>query len=347
MKKRTVFFQVAAFLAGFLLLFIWITDVFQPKLLFKSEYVSPETEVWSDFYQQDKNSLDVLYVGSSHVYNAINPIVIYENAGYTGVDLASSAQDMGTSYFYIKEALRYQQPECIILDAYGFVWESFSLEENYKRSLDNMRWSEVKLEAVRTWQQYHEEELLTRIFTILDYHSRWGELVEYDFSYRSDMVLMRGFAPTFESAAVSHIPFNAEVGLEVTDRSREYFNEIVELCDENEIQLILISTPACDWTTVQSDVVQKLADEYQVEYWDFNRSDEYESIGIYDMTDYKDRNHLNVYGAEKFSAVLADRLCEAEVIDAEHSQAAVQEWNAAVEEWRSYKASEEQKIAEQ
>ena len=64
---------------------------------------TPETEMWEQFYELDKNSIDMVFVGNSHVYNAINPAVIYEKSGIKSFDIATSNQDLFTSYYLLKE----------------------------------------------------------------------------------------------------------------------------------------------------------------------------------------------------------------------------------------------------
>jgi hypothetical protein len=309
--KARVFAEIVIFAAGFALIFLWVQRLLQPKYMMASEYSSPETEIWSDFYAADKESIDVLYVGSSHVYNAVNTEVVEALTGYSGEVLAGSAQDIGTSYYYICEALRSQSPKYIFLDSYGFSWESFWVYDSFKRQLDDIRWSPVKLEAVRAWQEtYPEDSLTARIFTVIDYHTRWESLNIFDFKYRSMISTVNGYAPTYEAEEVSHAPADETAGIDITEQNEEYFSKIAALCRENGIELIFMTTPSCDWTDAQSDVMQELADKYEIPYWDFNRDGVYDTIGLDGSTDYRDRNHLNAYGAEKFSTVLGEYCSE-------------------------------------
>ena len=53
-----------------------------------------------DFYNTlEKDTVDVLCVGSSHVYCGINPVQLYNDYGIAAYDLAAGSQAVWYSYF--------------------------------------------------------------------------------------------------------------------------------------------------------------------------------------------------------------------------------------------------------
>ena len=67
---------------------------------------------------------------------------------------------------------------------------------------------------------------------------------------------------------------------------------------KNNIELILIKTPASDWTKKHHDYVeQSICSEYELDFLDFNEI--YKEIGIDLKTDFADPYHTNTYGAIK------------------------------------------------
>lgn len=316
MKRLTTWIKIPIklllFTCGFVLILMVLSTVLKPKWMFQTREKSPETETWSEFYEEPKNSLDILFIGSSHVYDDVNPVVIYENTGLKGFDLASSRQDMATSYFYIKEALRRQNPQYIVLETYGFGYDALSAEEQacYKRSLDYMRGLSVKIEAYRAWHKnLPDESLFPRIFTIMDYHSRWDSLEEIDFTFKEKIETVNGYSPVYSCQTIAHEKYYEEE--EVTafsETTMEYFEKICDICKEENIQLVLFSAPADNARKVQADQFRAIADLYQVPYYDFNEDTYYSQIGLDSTKDYRDYSHLNVYGSEKFSRFLAEQM---------------------------------------
>lgn len=63
-----------------------------------------------------KDTVDVLFLGSSHGVTSFLPQELYNQYGITGYNLGCEQQGMVTSYYWLKEALRYQSPKAVVLD---------------------------------------------------------------------------------------------------------------------------------------------------------------------------------------------------------------------------------------
>lgn len=323
--------------AGFCFIFAGVTKVLQPKYYFTSASQSPETEMWKNFYQEPKDSLVVLFLGSSHVYNGIHPIVFYEKTGLTGFDLSSSSQDLPTSYYFLKEALRFQKPKHVIMDPYGVFYEAFSNTVCYKRSLDDMRWSKVKVEACKDWQEYlPEEKMFSRFFTIHDYHGRWENLTKEDYQEDS-MVNHNGYCPYFDSQAdVAHVYYKKDAVVpDLDEKAMKYFEKIIKLCEKESISLILCSVPDTTWSINHTNKIKNIAETYEIAFIDYNVDEIYAQLGIIEEQDWKDVGHLNAYGAEKFTRYMAMDFLEKGLIEKENIdnnpfwREKVKKWNHA------------------
>lgn len=53
-----------------------VNEWLKPKYYYND--VWPSTNTFKDFYNLEKNSVDVLFFGSSHVVSSLNPQVIYD-----------------------------------------------------------------------------------------------------------------------------------------------------------------------------------------------------------------------------------------------------------------------------
>lgn len=302
--------------AAGIFIFVLLTGLFQPKYYFATEAASPETEMWESFYGLEKNSLDVVFLGSSHVYNAIDPVAFEENTGLSAFDLASSNQDLSVSYFFVRELLRYQSPEYIVMDAYGFTLEPYEDARTYRRSFDNMHWSSVKREAIKAWLPHMEgETLLPRIFTLFDYHSRWDELTDEDFNGKAYQTSVRGFCPYEGSEKGETIDYQGfgksdQTLMDISEENLTYFYKLVQLCEDNQIDLILIKTPDSQWTRGENQRIASLAAPLNMTYLDYNANQEMSRIGLDGSSDWRNSRHLNKTGAAKFTAVLAEDLSE-------------------------------------
>ena len=113
--------KLVSFCAVFLLLFVAVSGVIKPKWLARDSMWEPATLIEEGFYAEPENSLDVICIGSSHVFLDISPMAMWKAEGITAYDLTSSIQRMWVSYYYLKEALKYQTPKVVVLDALAAV----------------------------------------------------------------------------------------------------------------------------------------------------------------------------------------------------------------------------------
>ena len=65
---------------------------------------------------QPRNTIDVLAVGTSTTYAAVNTNVLWANWGFSVYDLASAEQQYWHTYYYLEQALTTQHPKILLLD---------------------------------------------------------------------------------------------------------------------------------------------------------------------------------------------------------------------------------------
>ena len=118
MNRLRYVIKAAAFLTVLCLCLGFFSVLLTPK--YYQEDIYPTTSTFCEFYQLEKNSVDVLFLGSSHAVTAFDPCVLYENWGLTSYNLGSEQQSLLISYYWLKEALRYQMYEPYLIQL-GFI----------------------------------------------------------------------------------------------------------------------------------------------------------------------------------------------------------------------------------
>lgn len=297
-----------------------LTGILVPKFLHGTTWAT--TSTYTGFYEMEKDTADVLFLGSSHMASGLSPQKLYDEYGITSYNLGCERQNLITSYYWLKEALRYQSPKAVVLDSYFlFRYEekdSQNLSEPYvRKALDHMRWSPVKREAIRTFCALDENEsALSYYLPSIRYHSRWTELEEEDFTFwdMTDQARMKGFAPLTDTSYVNRYePYGenaSESAASMVDVMEEYLEKIRALCEENGIALILIKTPSVTENVQRHNAVQQYADEHGLWFLDFNEIDLYEEIGYQFSEDNADDEHSNIQGAEKMTSCVGKVLRE-------------------------------------
>lgn len=182
MKEKVVHrcARITAFvLIGFLLL-----TVVQDVLVQEGADVNGATErMLAGIKELDENTVDVLFLGSSVVYNGVSPLKLYEDAGVLSYSMGSSGQPIEISYFLLKDAYARQSPKVVFLEASCLFGDDNADGDLYWRDvMDQLPWGETKLQMAKVYEEKHYDGgWLSALFPIIKYHSRWDELSSIDF----------------------------------------------------------------------------------------------------------------------------------------------------------------------
>ncbi|MDD5853176.1 MAG: hypothetical protein PUD03_03635 [Lachnospiraceae bacterium] len=323
---KAIAVRAVAFCLILILMTIYLTRLLTPKFVFENSSW-PSTSTFTQFYQMEDRTIDVLFLGSSSMSTACIPQYIYDNYGITSYNLATTEQTLITSYYWLKEALRYQHPSVVCLDNQMlftfYADEKLNFKEpGQRKDFDRMRWSKVKVEAVNDFCRLDpEQSRLSYYFPLVRYHDRFKELTRLDFDY--NISKLYGFAPLVgslhEDGEADFVPLkdlqNAAIPdteqseqAEILPLMQEYMDKIIALCRENDIQLVLVTTVSPMQTQTRHDHASEYAAANNLPYLDFNTEALYNRTGMDYFTDCYDTRHMTVSGAEKISDYLAEFL---------------------------------------
>lgn len=285
------------------------------------------------FYKQEKNSIDVLCLGSSHTYSNINPAILWDEYGMAAYDFAGSNQPLWNTYYYMKEALKYQHPELIVLDIYRATeYFDYQDEERVAMNTFGIRYSKdweesltVSLEDETVYGDY--------LLRYPVYHSRYQNMKEQDFKrYNGDANAenYKGFNLNCISTTVFE-SFPDVSGIRdtgnMTEKTRDYLERILKLAAEEEIPILLVSAPYMGITEEDKKIfnqVEMLAELYGVNFVDFN--EHYEKIGFDPATDFAENSHLNYYGSEKYTSYLGKYISQLYAVTDRRGDARYASW---------------------
>lgn len=306
--KKTVRWLLAA--AAFLLLGLLLYGKISEVLRRKS---GTESDMIHSFYDVKENSLDVLLLGSSHLYYGVQPNVLWREYGIAAYDMGSAEQSVASSYFLLKEALAYQKPKVVVLESY-YVWFDglYDSEARLRQAFDGMRCDGVKREMIET--MLPDEDWKTKLsyyLPFLKYHGRWDSLENYDFHTKP---YLRGARIDYSTMELAD-PGLPVVASELPKVSQEYLEKIQALCEENGAAFVVLAIPygvAVDagrylYQQGMNVALESWLAERGIPFL-FYQKEEPELIDF--AMDFRDQTHLNTAGAEKFTARLGAWLSE-------------------------------------
>lgn len=314
MKRRSWFAPIAALVLAALL--IWgLGRLVRPKYASGATLEGSMVENW---YAHRNEGHQVLFVGDCEVYESFSPVTLFNEFGATSYIRGSAQQLMWQSYCLLREMLRTETPRAVVLSICSLRYDEPQSEAYNRMTLDGMRLSRDKFEAIRA-SLLPEESELSYYVPLLRYHDRLFELTAEDARYlfTGPELTYNGYLMRTEQVPYTRLPAapvlqNASFG----EKPVEYLDRIVALCREKGIELILVKSPCLypAWYDEWDDRLQDYAQKNGVAY--INAIPLMEDMGIDLATDTYDGGiHLNVYGAEKYTRWLGAYLKERGLIE--------------------------------
>ena len=139
------------------------------------------------FKDEPEGSVDVLYFGTSEIYNDVFPTAMYEETGITGMNFAVSHKSAITTYSQVKYALKYQTPKVVCCDFSALFTNKLPThgdknEQIYRKIVDTMPDIDIRLQLIADMKLADKKtDVLSYLFPIFRYHSRWNNLSREDF----------------------------------------------------------------------------------------------------------------------------------------------------------------------
>lgn len=266
---------------------------------------------WQRFYQEKKNSIDVMVFGSSHAHCTVDHGYLWDQYGMAGYTLSAGSQMIDGTYYFVREALKTQRPKVIVVEVFGAVGDE--LADNTAAAYRNtmgMRWSGDLKNFIRYVAENMQEdadwekELFTKIPII---HSRYAELGQDDFE--DPIPFMRGYRGSFDCDYFER-PAGADTWETepLNPQKEDWLYRIIELAKKKNVELVLFASPYSlnESRQMQFNRIAEIAESNDVPFLNFNHL--YDEIGLDFGTDMRDTDHVNNAGAVKVTEYLAQFL---------------------------------------
>lgn len=279
---------------------------------------------WDEFYSLEKNSVDILYIGSSHSYCTFDPLIIDDKLGTSGYQLGMPLQHYDSTYYTLREALNYQKPKTVVMELY---WDM--LDDEFELTQAGYLFQVMKNDEL-------EQDYIKNVFPL-------SEKVKYNlniFRYQADYFAYRNtklkeklennygvFTPAkekqvgteqYRSRGYTYCDYNMlpdeydktnqfknldGMNYEINSVQEGYVKDIAKLCKENNIRLVFVTAPIANVSMgfikhydIIHNKLQNLADECGIKYIDMNIVNEQNNLLTND--NFRDDAHLNHSGVE-------------------------------------------------
>ena len=263
---------------------------------------------WESYLQEERDSIDVLFFGSSMVYCDVVPAILWEETGLRSYVMAGPEQTIPITCYYLREACKTQSPQAVAVELTGMFFEEF---QNYtKANISYMPWSENRLLA--TLYAAEHEEQLGLLFPLYHYHDRIYSIsfaeIRQHFSPQADPMAGYTVLKT-RTERLDSAKRDLSADTDTYRNNLRYLEKISDFCMERSIQLILYIAPA--YHQIPDDALAILEQDLKsiphAAFFDCNDGSWLKE----DSPEYwHDALHYNIYGAVPFSRRFGARIME-------------------------------------
>lgn len=282
-----IYLKVLGFILTFCFLFFGVSEN-----LFKN--YNPTT--YYIYNTAPRNSIDLLFVGSSHSYYTFNTKIFDNILEVNSYNLGTDSQSMQSTYYVIKESLKKQAPKIIVIEAYSLYIpraESDRAYANTRNAYDDMKLSLNKIEMAR--ENFPKRDRILQFFNTTTYHEKWKDINKllYNFkkmksvlfNFEKEIPQYKGFSGYNFNYIRGSLNYSAYIqgyqekyNVEFPPRNIELFEKTAKILKEKNIKLIVVSVPVVPrdemlkskYSIENNEEIKKIAKKYDVDIVNFN-----------------------------------------------------------------------------
>ncbi|MEG1300396.1 MAG: hypothetical protein RSC93_06805 [Erysipelotrichaceae bacterium] len=276
-----------------------------------------------------KKESDVEIYGSCHAYTSFNPM----KSNYNGQNKANPSEIIPVTYLHMVEQFKKSKPKVALVDIWGVMaYDTYIAKEEIfgyylKFNLELLPLNKEKIEVIN---DIEELDILNDNFHLNRYKDRiinW-KLSEIDFNYS-----FKKTREIYETAITSwlydemenrfnHNGYKSQptITLEdyetlqnkinnqtqpVEDVMKKYINKIIELCEENDVELIFYRAPYISKISElkKTNYIADYLGNKKIPFYDLEKEIDFDKL-----EDFADYHHLSDTGANKATEFLDSKI---------------------------------------
>ncbi|MBQ6662036.1 MAG: hypothetical protein IJM69_00670 [Firmicutes bacterium] len=269
-------------------------------------------------YLEDPDSLEMIVLGSSEVYNDYAAPEAYRLYGFTSYPFAFETNPVTLWKYELTEILKTQHPKVLLVEVNGCVYDDELLHKYaaIRYLADSMKLSRNKIDLVN---DLGTDSAMSYYVPLIKYHGKWKSKPNLDLLniYKDGHCRLRGtFSHTVIKPTGEERDLSGETGtLPLDPLAEERLNEFMDLAEASGIEHVVFCRfphQVIDDRSynqyLRNNRVAEIVQARGFDYIDFSAVQG--ELGLDKTADWYDGEHLNARGQQKFSAYLGKVLSE-------------------------------------
>lgn len=294
----------------------------------QSTYVS----TFNSLYESEKNSTDVLFLGSSHLNKGIDTYIIDAKCNVNSTKVSAGGINIVQVYYNLLEALTNQSPKLVAIEIWPII-EPTNINNTLFNSKDQLLVHPFNGEYFKRFgvpkyteiSSIYPDNKIYNMFNFFRFHENWTDMssvsnsLESRFSNQGKKFNYNLNKKLWVMPHNKIIEFESKIfdfeNMYLSTQEEVYLNKIIELSNDHNFKLLLFSTPVYDkyynktrsgFERIATTLKKIEQDNSNVKFYDINSE-----LGGLDYTYIMDgkvsqNQHLNYKGIIKTSNLMAN-----------------------------------------
>ena len=312
------------------------------------------------FRTEKENTIDVVLIGGSSVYEGWNPLQAYKEQGIISYNYSVASAPAATYIMAIQDIKETQSPRLFIIDVRKFCsihWNT-TMDGELRHIMDSQNINIKRLASIEYYRRLNDlsiKDALSEYIDLIYYHSNtealtnklnWQLSDNRLESNQTDVYFENGFyagtSHTFMEQYCTQYPVSGRSVLQKAVKA--CYVDLLEYCQINKVPLLLIASPFAmtEDDAKELSCLEEIAREHDVPFFNMNKF--YNDMRLDFHTDFVDTQHLNIYGASKFTSFLADYLNKNYDLPDHRGEPLFEIWDKKYEDYCKYETEEGLKL---
>ena len=291
-----------------------------------------------------QEKVDMVYVGGSAAFVYWQPLRAWNECGYTSYSYATDTIPAESIKAYIEEARKLQNPELFVVGIRAFQYYSDEPAEQGVRngtdSMDMTSLSRYKIlnEYFRNREIPEDTDVLSYYLDIAKYHTNVGNLgasTAWKLIDNDDNVVNKGWEWIDKYGYLEQPEnFHTDERAKLPDNDIRLLKELLTYCKAENLNVLFV---VCQyWITKEhqtkyntmADMIQSYGFQY------LNANEYYDEMTLDFSTDFYNKNHVNLFGAKKYTEFLEKYISENYNLENHRGDPAYASWDEAYQEFQ-------------
>lgn len=322
----------------------------------KPHYADKDRRIFAGFYGEKDNTVDMVYIGGSAAFVFWEPMRAWNSKGYATCLLGNNALQPTLIKYCVKEALRSQNPELLLIDVRPFIYGcdtsvstnySNGVKGNVSNTITQMSYSVNRLQAIYNTVPM-EIGKFPYVFDIVGFRDAYSATSllrnpmlifnRYHDPYKGFVFIDKHCEETFtDQSAVTE---KAEISEELKPVLEDLLDYLKTL--DKDVLFVVHSYCISRDDQMKYNYLEQIITENGFNF--LNCNNYCSEIELDYSRDFYNENHVNIFGADKYTDFLAEYLDKNYTLPDRRSDPDYSSWSSDYKTWISDHKSHETTI---